>query len=217
MAATTPTASLVTGRVRLQRVRRARSTPDLTTRPHLVVTLRARSSKTVFDDRRKSHNPPARTAQRRVGRHRLPGPQRLRRRASRHARAHHAPRAASSTTRRPPPPAPSSPSARTSSACSWRPARATPTSSTRSSTRCSVGLKQRVGAGGFDLLLFASRAPRQRLRRALLPQARPPPQRRRLSRSSARSRRRRGAPARARGAPLRRRRRRSSTARAPSS
>ena len=63
------------------------------------------------------------------------------------------------------------------------------------------GLKQRVGAEGFDLLLFASERPGQRLRPALLPQARAAPQRRRLRADRARPRRRRGAPAGARGDP----------------
>ena len=53
------------------------------------------------------------------------------------ARARSCASLASSTTRPPPRPAASSPSARTSSACSSRPARATPTCSTRSSTRSS--------------------------------------------------------------------------------
>ena len=54
--------------------------------------LPPRFPKPFSEHGRKSHNPRARAAQRRVRRHRVTSPQRLRRRASRDARAHHAPR-----------------------------------------------------------------------------------------------------------------------------
>ena len=62
-----------------------------------------------------------------------------------------------------------------------------------------VGLKNAIGSGGYDLLLFAAEQPRQRLRHALLPQAQPAPQRRGRGADGHRPRGPRGAPAGALG------------------
>ena len=77
-----------------------------------------------------------------------------------------------------------------------------------------VGLKQRVGAARLRPAAVRLRAPRQRLRRALLPQARAPPQRRRRRADGRRPRGPRGPPAGARRVCRRRRRRRARRARA---
>ncbi len=69
------------------------------------------------------------------------------------------------------------------------------------------GIKQSAGPAGYDLLVFASERPGNGFGRALLPQALPPPQRRRRGPHGPRRRRSRGAPARA----LRRRLRSAST------
>ena len=70
------------------------------------------------------------------------------------------------------------------------------------------GLKNTIGAGRLRPAAVRLRAPRQRLRHALLPQALPPPQRRGRRAHGRRPRGRRGAPARALRGPVRRRRRR---------
>ena len=75
-----------------------------------------------------------------------------------------------------------------------------------------VGLKHEIGAGGYDLLLFASEQPGNGYGDALLPQARPPPQRRGRRAHGRRRRGPRGPPAHAQRPAVRRRRRRAERA-----
>ena len=120
---------------------------------------------------------------------------------------------ASSTTRPPRRPAASSPSARTSIGVFLETGEGHPDLQHPFFHEVLGGLKQRVGAGGFDLLLFASERPGNGYGDALLPQARAPPQRRRRRAHGRRRRGPRGAPAGPRGHALRRRRRRARRAR----
>ena len=71
-----------------------------------------------------------------------------------------------------------------------------------------VGLKHEIGAGGYDLLLFASERPGNGYGDALLPQARAAPQRRGRRAHGRRRRGPRGPPAHAQRPSVRRRRRR---------
>ena len=150
-----------------------------------------------------SHNQGAGPGQRRVGRYRLARAERLCRRASRDARAHHAPRPRArlhARRGRPQPRHPAQPHHRRVHG-DGRGASGPAASVLPRGARRAQAARRRRGVRPVAVRL---RAARQRLWPALLSQARPAPQRRRLRADRARPRRRRGAPARARGDPLRR-------------
>ena len=128
---------------------------------------------------RTSHHPRAGAAQRRVGRHRLAGAQRLRGRAPRDARARSCGSPTSSTTRPPPRRAASVTQRSHVIGVFMETGEGHPDLQHPFFHEVLGGLKQRVGAQRLRPAAVRVRASRQRLRPALLPQARPPPQRRR--------------------------------------
>ena len=196
VAATTPTASPVTGQ-RLGCRSAARSTKDLTTTSPLCLDCGPQYQKRFRNDRPESDNPTARPPQRRVDRHGLPGPQRLRGRQSGHARADRPPRPGARLHARGGRPQPRH--------AALAPDRRLPRDRRGAprSLQQPVLLRGPRRAQGRDRrrrlrpAALRQRAARQRLRRPLLPQARAPPQRRRRRAHGRRSRGGRGAPARA--------------------